>query len=665
MQVADRNTGKAATIVNTSEPNALKKRIRGIIIAPDNNVYASDDIHFFKYNDTNKTLLNYPLSDQHGRPITGISRNVTDHTGRIFIGSENNGFYVWDYKSGNLLHYNKRDVITSNRSIKDNVLLPNIVDSQNNVWFTSTDGIYEYRQNENKYYHHTIAENTGVPMMTAANYIAEDRLHHFWIATTNNGLYELYFEKGGAAVWKNYTVNSGIGLPSDFCIKVKSSYTDSSLWISNGSGLLRFDPGQKKVMSIITMQNGLTQHGHGYAFNIFPDNILAHLFYGNLNIIDLDAYQQNMFTPAVQFNSVKVLDKEKIYGLDTTKAILYTKYYENFIQFEFASLAYNNGNQGQYAYILEGADKNWIHSGQKNTVSYSGLQPGNYYFRVKAANNDGIWGPESVIKIIIQPPFYTTWWFISMTVLSFISAIYFWNRLRIQQARKEEKLTAAFQQQIAETEMKALRAQMNPHFIFNSLNSIQKYILKNEHFEASQYLTKFSRLIRLILDQSHQNTITLGSELDLLKLYVEMESLRFDNKFEYSFEIDPFISTDTVEIPSMLIQPYVENAIWHGILHKEEKGKLTLRFIKKDENKLLVTIEDNGVGRQKAAELKSKQILKKKSYGMQITENRIAAINRIQNIHAAALVTDLKDETGTATGTRVDLNIPLKTITHK
>jgi LytS/YehU family sensor histidine kinase len=211
--------------------------------------------------------------------------------------------------------------------------------------------------------------------------------------------------------------------------------------------------------------------------------------------------------------------------------------------------------------------------------------------------------------------------------------------------------------------MKALRAQMNPHFIFNSLNSIQKYILKNEHFEASQYLTKFSRLIRLILDHSNQNSISLNSEIEMLKLYVEMESLRFDNKFDYKIITDENLQPDMVEIPSMLVQPYVENAIWHGLLHKETKGTLQLSFTKGEKNNLVVAIEDDGIGRQKAAELKSKQVLKKKSYGMQITEDRIAIINRVQHINATSAITDLEDENGNARGTKVELNIPLKPLT--
>jgi LytS/YehU family sensor histidine kinase len=212
--------------------------------------------------------------------------------------------------------------------------------------------------------------------------------------------------------------------------------------------------------------------------------------------------------------------------------------------------------------------------------------------------------------------------------------------------------------------MKALRAQMNPHFIFNSLNSIQKYILQNDHFAASQYLTRFSILIRLILDHSNQNNILLSSELDLLKLYIEMEGLRFDNKFNYEIKVDTDINTDTTEVPSMLIQPYIENAIWHGLLHKEEKGNLLVAFKKGDGNNLIVTIQDDGIGRQKAADLKSKQALKKKSYGMQITEDRIQIINQTQNINATCIVEDIKDTNGNGAGTKVILTIPFKPLNY-
>lgn len=661
--IYNKKTGEVSTLRNPIGKTVEQQRFISFILAPGNGIYLSDDINLYKYNPENNQLTIYEIKDQNGKTLYKPGRNVYDRNGNIYINSENNGFYIWKYQSGKLIHYNKWDIDKKSTDKTDNNIAPCVIDSKNNCWFTSGNGIYKYDPVSENFTHHAYAESPGNPPVGQSSYIAEDKFGHLWITTKINGLYEWYIENG-KEVLKNYNRLSGIGLPADYNLKIKQSPIDSALWISNITGLLRFDPVSKKVISTISKQNGLAIDDGGYTFNILPDNSLAQLYYGYLNLFNLESYQYNSYKPAVSFNSVRVLNKEYAHILPAKNAKLILSSSENFIQFEFAALVFNNSNQNKYAWLMEGVDPDWVQGNNTNNVSYAALKPGSYHFRVKAANNDGSWGEESVIKINIRPPFYKTWWFITLCIIFFAGAIYIWNKTRINQARKEEKLKAKFQQQIAETEMKALRAQMNPHFIFNSLNSIQKYILKNEHYEASQYLTKFSRLIRLILDHSNQNAISIGSELDLLKLYVEMESLRFDNKFDYQIETDSDISTETSEIPSMLIQPYVENAIWHGLLHKEDRGTLSIRFLKKDDHNIIVTIEDNGVGRERSAELKSKQVLKKKSYGIQITENRISIINRVQNINASAKITDLKNTDGKACGTRVELYIPVKPITH-
>ena len=658
----DAGTKTFSMIPNTVEKNKESKHISGLVQTARGDFYASEDKNFFRVDLRTKRLILFPLKDQNGKPITNAGRNVADINGNVYIGSGNNGFYTWNTQSNALIHYDKTIADDSADIKTDNTLYPCLADSKQNIWFTSATGIYRYNIVQNKWDHFAENENSSVPAMSATNYITEDRQGHYWITTINNGLYELYFD-GEKEILINYNKSSGIGLPSDYCVKIKPDKNENILWLTTINGLHRFDPVNKKILSTISFQNGLSADGGGYTFNITNNNKLVMLFYGNMDFIDLASYRFNKAAPVVTFTSARVFDREYVHSLED-KPMLKLSNNENFLELEFTALSYNNSNQNQYAYQLEGADKDWVYSGNRNTVSYSGLKSGTYTFKVKAANNDGVWSEERKIKIHIKPPFYATWWFVTLAIL-FISGIIFgWNRYRIKQTRKEEKLKATFQQQIAETEMKALRAQMNPHFIFNSLNSIQKYILKNEHFEASQYLTKFSRLIRLILDHSNQSSILLSSELELLKLYVEMESLRFDNKFDYKIIAGENLLSDTVEIPSMMIQPYVENAIWHGLLHKEERGVLSITFNKKSETDLTVVIEDDGIGREKAAKLKSKQVLKKKSYGMQITEDRIAIINRIQNINATFEINDLKDEVGNAAGTKVVLVIPLKPITN-
>ena len=221
------------------------------------------------------------------------------------------------------------------------------------------------------------------------------------------------------------------------------------------------------------------------------------------------------------------------------------------------------------------------------------------------------------------------------------------------------KLKTDFYKKTAEMEMKALRAQMNPHFIFNCLTSINRYIVKSDHKTASNYLTKFAKLIRLILDNSAEEYISLDTEEQTLRLYIDMELLRFDHAFEYEISNDEAVETESISIPPMLIQPYVENAIWHGLLHKQDQGKLYVRFERNGNNSLIVKVEDNGVGRQKAKELEGNHDFKKKSYGMQISKDRIEIINRLYKYKTSVNVIDLKDQNDDPSGTRIVLEIPL------
>ena len=213
------------------------------------------------------------------------------------------------------------------------------------------------------------------------------------------------------------------------------------------------------------------------------------------------------------------------------------------------------------------------------------------------------------------------------------------NELQIQKL-ESEKTKAELQRQAAELEMQALRAQMNPHFIFNSLNSINVFILENNKLHASEYLAKFSRLIRLILQNSKEAFIPLESELEALELYLELESLRFDNKFEYKVAIDNEVDAAVLKVPPLIIQPYAENAIWHGLMHKKEKGHLEIGLYQ-EEGTLFCKITDDGIGRKKAAEHKSKATSTYKSLGMKITKSRLAMIETTNEKDSLVEIKDL------------------------
>jgi LytS/YehU family sensor histidine kinase len=217
---------------------------------------------------------------------------------------------------------------------------------------------------------------------------------------------------------------------------------------------------------------------------------------------------------------------------------------------------------------------------------------------------------------------------------------------------------AELQQQRTEMEMQALRAQMNPHFIFNSLNSINRFILQNDRAQASEYLTKFSKLVRMILQNSQASLITLESELESLDLYLNLESLRFNYHFDYHITVPKDLDKEVLQVPPLILQPYVENAIWHGLMHKEEKGHLDIE-ISENDDQLFLKIKDNGVGRAKAKAMSSKSATKHKSMGLRITENRIAILQKNGSQESPVTIHDLVSDDGTPAGTEVIIKMPL------
>jgi len=232
------------------------------------------------------------------------------------------------------------------------------------------------------------------------------------------------------------------------------------------------------------------------------------------------------------------------------------------------------------------------------------------------------------------------------------------NKMKTDRLLKEA-LEKSYEKKLSDSEMQALRAQMNPHFLFNSLNSINSFIIKNQQEEASEYLSKFSMLIRKVLSNSKEKKITLGNELEALELYIEMEALRVNNAFTYQITIGEDVEKDYLEIPPLIIQPYVENSIWHGLMHKTDgKGKLQID-IRQEKEMLFCTIKDNGIGRDAASKFKNKEGLKQKSFGMNITKERLEYINEKFKDSSNVTVTDLKNNEGQPSGTQVVIKIAI------
>ena len=336
---------------------------------------------------------------------------------------------------------------------------------------------------------------------------------------------------------------------------------------------------------------------------------------------------------------------------------------KNYLSFDFSSISLSNPSKTNYQFQLEGVDKEWQNSSVNRIAHYPNLNPGSYTFQVKASNIHGIWNktPKS-IEINIRPPFWQTWWFIFGSGAIILSCIIFYFKRRETALRKTEAEKNRVNNLIAELKIKAIRAQMNPHFIFNCLNSIQACIVSQKQDVAVLYLSKFAKLLRMVLNYCENNLIELENEIEFLSLYLELEQLRFGNSLEYFIEVDEDSDMDNINIPSFLIQPFIENSIWHGLLHKPNDRKLWIRFtISENENKLLCEIEDNGIGREKSENLKLKKIksIEHQSKGMRLSTDRLDLIKLKFPEDVSFSITDLKDDKQNPLGTRVNLSLPI------
>ncbi|MDX1479127.1 MAG: histidine kinase, partial [Saprospiraceae bacterium] len=310
-----------------------------------------------------------------------------------------------------------------------------------------------------------------------------------------------------------------------------------------------------------------------------------------------------------------------------------------------------------YRYQLTGVDRTWRTSRGSANLSYD-LEGGSYELLYQASLDGETWVDGEPWRIEKFVSFWASRELKFLILAVILGGIILYFSLVSRQRRKRAELERSYQHLLAESEMSALRAQMNPHFIFNSLNSIKMHVMKQDTQVANHYLTRFSHLMRLVLRNSKSKLITLADELQALELYIEIEKLRFDDGFDSHISVDDAVDPEELFIPPMLVQPYVENAIWHGLMHKKERGKLQID-VRVEQDQLHLLISDDGVGRQHSDQAGTADRLLKKSYGMRITGDRIALIKQSLGIDAAVEVHDLVHDDGSPAGTRVELTLPV------
>ena len=365
-----------------------------------------------------------------------------------------------------------------------------------------------------------------------------------------------------------------------------------------------------------------------------------------ITIIPKSEYLKNYeFVFAPYFYKVLVNDKEVNTSLNQIDFRGNNK-----LSIHFSNINYSS-NKIDFSYMMEGIDEEWLH-GNERSVVYQNLPPGKYQFKLKLKLNSAHYSKPVELSIEVNPGIlqnYLTWVGIALSITILILAFYFYIKNR--KLKKSE-----IEHQLISLEHKALQSMMNPHFIFNSLASIQSYLLQNKSDEAGLYLSQFARLIRQNMNSLKSNFITIEDESDRLRNYLDLEKFRMNNKFEYAIEVDNQIEPDELLIPSMIIQPYVENSIWHGISPLEDQGQIDIRFIQASKKTLHIFIEDNGIGL-----LKSKSFKRADSHlnmGMELTRKRLLFLGKKFNTKSSFQIKELKPNSKNP-GTKITLTIPL------
>lgn len=465
-----------------------------------------------------------------------------------------------------------------------------------------------------------------------------------WIHNAYNGLLEY---KVRDKKFIAYSTRDGLGTD---VLGAMSPVYDNKLWVAGNNKLNYFDT-RTKEFTVYDMDDGLPEQ-YPTGKRIYFDQPSGLLYMG---------YDQSIvrfsFLPEGKKDLSSGLIIEEL-KLDNQGSFyqparhLKLKHNQNNLQVDFSVIDFEKSNY-QFAYRLDEGD-DWIVIGNQRTLVLNSLNPGAYDLQIKASGKPGI-EKTATLSFEIQNPLWKRSWFIGLAVLLLATGTYFLYRYRIRQVRQRADLD----NKLSQMEMKALQAQINPHFIFNSLNSIRQMILSDKKNDASLYLGKFAHLIRVTLDQSSQALVSLRNTLDHLERYLEMEKIR-NSVFTYSIHVDEQLDPDDTYLPPMLLQPFIENALWHGVTAHRKDIHVQLDFSKQGQS-LVCRIEDNGIGINQAQKNKSASPTRYKSHGISNIRTRVSLLNEKYNLHSLVNLQDKKDVPGNGgTGTVVTLSLPLE-----
>lgn len=476
-----------------------------------------------------------------------------------------------------------------------------------------------------------------------------------------------------------------------FCTSIQKIY--NQVWVATSSGILIFE--NEKLIRIINKNNGLLSNkvfklikNHDYvyvssneglqqydlklkAFKNFTkiEGLLSNAVF-DFEVVNEDVYIiTSKGLQKMSFKDIKqtyilpkvIIADVLVNGFENDKNKFVFKPNENTIEFSLVTISYKLKDKLKFYYKLEGYDSKWVTTDfVSNKVRYTKLPSGTYTFRVKTAYNGVVADVETKYVFEIESAIWKKKWFVYSMILLFIAVIFLIYKIRIRYVISKKNIEIEkekYIQEVNQSKLTALRSQMNPHFIFNALNSIQEFILLNKKELASNYLADFADLMRSYLQHSQEDMVSLYDEIETLDLYLKLEKIRFDNDFDYKIECDSQLSQDQVCIPSFLVQPFVENGIKHGLLHKKGDKILSISFQLISENLVTCEIVDNGIGRKANALLfKSK---KHKSFATQASQNRLDLLNQSFKEKIELQIIDLYDDQQVCLGTKIILSMPI------
>lgn len=506
--------------------------------------------------------------------------------------------------------------------------------STNEFYVSYSNGLYYYDSDCNAF----PVQLENDQMLLALSGFA-DATGLFWVGSKNQQLH---------ALRKDEIVFS-VELPENIISIIRNG---SFIFAASKNNLYRIVPESGEV-DVIGEDNGL----------LSEDILGVHAINDSIIIISNRHFQKipaNM-TSRIEQAPVVTNVQLQLFGknIKSTNGSHQLKPNENNIAIEFTGYSLTTKNRFTFQYRMKNLDSKWVATPSVNNIAqFPELPSGTYQFELRACNNDGICSKPHLLEFSIDRPFYNKAWFVGIALIALggigfrTVRVYLKNATRLERQKSAQQL---MEKQVFQAKLAALRSQMNPHFMFNALNTIQEFIVSNQQDIASDYLADFADLMRKYLDQSQKETLSLDEELETLKLYLRLEDLRLHGKLIYNLNIKNLAEIAFFELPVMLIQPFVENAIKHGLLHKKGEKRLEIAIQEESEG-LFISIEDNGVGRAQSQEFNRQNNKMHQSFATSATEQRIALLNKSYIKHISYQIVDLESE-GKASGTRVEIRI--------